>query len=130
MSYCHGILCPSGNDDPRAGCGNDGSDGDPTTGAQLFASGTAGWAADDLTLTVRGLRANQLGLIDAGMTTAAVHFGAGRRSIDPVFYRYPVQMADSGGRFRLGPQEVVSLSTVLFAPTSGIQVGETWNFQV
>ena len=31
--HCFGNACPCGNDDPTAGCGNSGFDGDASTGA-------------------------------------------------------------------------------------------------
>ncbi len=107
-SYCFGIGCPCGNEDPDAGCGNLGIDGDFATGALLEATGTNSAAADDLVLTVSGLKANAPGIVFASASRNNLPFGDGVRCLAGPVKRYPVQLADGAGQLVLGPGQVFS----------------------
>ncbi len=76
--FCMGDSCPCGNDDPTAGCGNDGLDGDPLTGARLSRSaGTTNIFADDLVLTLEGATPNRFGMILIGAQAVQNPLGDG-----------------------------------------------------
>jgi len=107
-TYCFGLLCPCGNDDPDAGCGNLGLDADFATGALLEGAGTRSLAADDLTLTLSGLKAAAPGIVFTGATRQNTPFGDGRRCIMGPIKRFAVQLADGGGQIVIGPGQVVS----------------------
>lgn len=124
-NYCMGIECPCANDDPDAGCGNDGFDGDASTGALASASGTNVLANDDLVITVDGVRSGASGLIFAGPNQISPSFGDGRRCVGGSVLSYPVRAANAGGELAYGPSEVASLPVA-----SGVfTVGSTWHFQ-
>lgn len=125
---CRGILCPCGNDDPTAGCGNDGLDNDPSTGATMTASGSPSVGADDLVFTVSGMRPNQFGLVFVGPSLDSAPAGDGRRCIGGSLKRYPVKQSDSAGNFTLGPNEVVSFAAN-FPPGFQPLPGDTWYYQ-
>ncbi len=125
---CQGLLCPCANDDPNAGCGNSGSDGDPATGASMTGSGSPSVAVDDLTITVSGLEPNQFSLIFASQSLGSATIGDGHFCIGGALKRYPVQQANASGSIQLGPGQVVSLAqgaTTAFGPSPG----ETWYYQ-
>ena len=126
---CRGILCPCGNNDPKAGCGNSGFDGNPATGASVSASGSPSVRADDLVLTVSGMKANKIGVLYVGPGPDSSPAGAGRRCIGGGLQHYPVRKADSAGQLQYGPGEIVSLAASFpmgFQPLPG----ETWYYQV
>jgi hypothetical protein len=127
--HCFGNGCPCGNDDPSAGCGNFGFDGDVSTGATLSGAGSADVWFDDLTLTVDGIRTGDFGLIFMGDLVAPTPGGDGLRCVGAGpngLWRFPVAQADSAGSFSL--TKVISQSEV-FGGTGVIQAGQTWNFQ-
>ncbi len=125
---CRGILCPCGNDDPKAGCGNSGIDGDPATGAGMVGAGSPRIANDDLAIEVTGLAPNQFGLTFASLGRGSAVIGNGRLCIGGSLNRYPVRQADPGGRLQVGPGEVIALAlaaSASFPPSPG----ETWYYQ-
>lgn len=127
-TYCYGIGCPCGNDDPDAGCGNAGADGNANTGATLAASGTNVFANDDLVLAVAGMQANQFGLLYTGMNLTETPLGDGRRCVDGPFFRYPAFQANGAGEHAFGPGAVVA-GTAGFGAAGQIAIGETWHYQ-
>lgn len=125
---CQGLLCPCGNDDPNAGCGNNGSDGDFATGAGMSGSGSPSVALDDLVIEVSGLRPNQVSLMFAGRGLNSFTIGDGRFCIGGGLRRYPLLQADSAGNYQFGPGQVATLAqnaTIPFGPLPG----ETWYYQ-
>jgi len=125
---CRGILCPCGNDDPTAGCGNAGIDNDTATGADMSASGSPSVAADDIVFTISGMKANQFAIIFVGAGLDSTPAGDGRRCIGGQLVRYPIRQSNAAGEFQLGPGEVVSIAQNFpagFQP----QPGDTWNYQ-
>ncbi|MFT7678274.1 MAG: hypothetical protein ACI8QC_002260 [Planctomycetota bacterium] len=129
-SFCFGIACPCGNEDPSAGCGNSGLDGLVSTGGLLtVASGTASIAADDLVLRSSGLGTGQFGLMFTSLVSTRVPFGAGVRCIDGPFYRYPLLPTNPAGELDLGPGQVIGISQSAFGPLGQVASGATWNYQ-
>ncbi len=128
-AHCFGNGCPCGNDDPAAGCGNFGFDGNTTTGATLTGSGSADVWFDDLTLAVDGIAPGQFGLIFLGDQVSPVITGDGLPCVGPWpngLWRFAVAAADTNGSFFL--TDVIAQSEV-FGGTGVIDAGETWNFQ-
>jgi hypothetical protein len=121
QGYCFGLRCPCLNDDPDAGCGNFGLDGDFSTGAILTASGTNSAGADDLVLTVSGIKANAPAIVYTSMNRMSFLFGDGLRCVQGPVKRFPVQKADAGGQVVFGPGG--------FVGPAGIQAGDTFHFQ-
>lgn len=129
-SFCFGVACPCGNDDPESGCGNAGFDGLVATGGLLTAPlGTASIVADDLVLRASGLGLNQFGLIFTSLVSTRVPFGAGARCIDGPFYRYPLVPTSPAGELDLGPGQVIGISQSNFGPLGQVVSGATWNYQ-
>ena len=127
--YCFGSGCPCANDDPQAGCGNDGFDSDSLTGARLtHAAGSTNIHADDLVLSVSGVAAGQPGLVYMGENAILAPFGDGQRCIGAGpggLRRFDVSQAGSSGSFTL--TGIVARSQVFGA--GAILAGSTWNFQ-
>ncbi len=121
QSYCFGLGCPCGNDDPQAGCGNLGVDGDFSTGATLAATGTASVGADDLVLTVSGAKPFAPAIVYTSMSRKRTVFGDGLRCVQAPVKRYPVQMPVAGGQIVFGPGAIVG--------PAGVQPGDTFHFQ-
>jgi hypothetical protein len=130
-SFCHGVGCPCGNDDPSRGCGNRGDDFQASTGALLiYNSGVPSALQDSLEFSAYGLAANQFGVLFMGGGTNSFSFGDGLRCVvsgGQGVYRFPVQQADFFGEFQL--KNLVSTSQG-FPGGGPIQPGESWNFQV
>ncbi len=123
--FCFGDACPCGNDDPAAGCGNLGSDGNPATGALLTGSGSTDVFADDLALTVSGVAPSQFGLIFMGPgTTAPIALGDGTLCLAGGLFRFPTAFSDAAGSFT--ETGVLAGANEIGAP---VAVGATWNFQ-
>lgn len=129
VGFCYGIGCPCANDDPTSGCGNDGFDGQPDTGAVLAASGSADLGADDLVFELSGLTPGQFALVYTGQTPTSTPFGNGARCIDVPFFRYPIMAANGAGVATLGPGQVVSFATGNFGAGGVPGVGATWHYQ-
>ena len=127
-TYCFGLSCPCGNEDPFAGCGNFGSDGDMTTGARLRFSGSDEAVRDDLELEMSGLAPGAFGLLLSSRVTVSPPFGDGRRCVGGQVYRYPVRHADAAGALRYGPFEVAALSSG-FGAQGLVSPSSTWNYQ-
>ncbi len=128
-SFCFGIACPCANNDPHAGCGNLGFDGQPASGAFLTANGSTSVATDDLRLTVSGLSPGAFGLVFSSPATINMPFGDGQRCVGLPFFRYSVLAASAAGAFTLGPAEVVSFANANFGAAGTIGPGSTWHYQ-
>ena len=127
--YCFGNGCPCGNDDPSAGCGNFGVDGNGASGALLSASGSADVWFDDLLLTVEGVRPGEFGVVFMGSAIGALPAGDGLRCVGAGangLWRFPVAQADGNGAFSVG--SIISGSHE-FDPPGWIDAGESWSFQ-
>ena len=128
--YCFGTACPCGNDDPAAGCGNDGFDGDPATGATLaHLAGGTGVVLDDLVLGVEGLAPGQSGGVFMGGATALAPFGDGFQCVvggGLGIHRFPPRTVDGQGRFE---ETGLAERSRTFADTGRILPGATWYFQ-
>ena len=114
--FCFGLGCPCGNDDPEAGCGNNGADAAAATGSRLTAGGTNSVAANDLVLAFDGVKPNLFGLVFRATTTGAVAFGDGTRCLAGSLHRFPLRQANPGGVIEYGPGEVVGFD----GPTPGV----------
>jgi hypothetical protein len=129
-SYCSGVSCPCGNDDPSAGCGNLGFDGVTSTGASLIATGTSTYAClDDVGLVVTGMQSNQFGLVYMGDTAINLPFGDGHRCVSSTssgIFRFPLRQAGFFGDF--AEPNIISTSQG-FSPSGRIAGGSTWFFQ-
>ncbi len=123
---CWGDVCPCGNDDPARGCDN--STG---FGAELGASGSTSYTADDLVLHVTHLPLNQFSIMYMGVGQTSAPFGDGLRCVvtgGVGLFRYlPPQNSGPSGTITLGPG-IVSRSRS-FPPGGEIDAGESWNFQ-
>ncbi len=129
-SFCFGLACPCGNDDGGAGCGNNGIDGQTSTGALLeVQGGSAQLSSDDLVLRASGIGTNQFGLIFTSMQPTRFAFGAGLRCIDNPFFRYPLSGTGPTEELLLGPGEVVSIAQGTFGPPGQLFIGATWHYQ-
>ena len=129
QEVCRGILCPCDNDDPFAGCGNDGVDDEPSTGALLSADGSPSVAADALILSMNGMEPDELCLLLVGPALGSGWGGDGRLCIGGGVQAYPARRASATGEAQYGPGEIIALSRSL---PSGFQPapGETWYYQV
>jgi len=125
--YCFGIGCPCGNDDPEAGCGNTGSDADPSTGGHLAASGTADISSDDLVLTMSGIRAGESLILAASQNRNRVPFGDGFLCVAAPIFRYPLRRTDGSGAATYGPGEVIAIS-LGFGAAGQVVSGSTWSY--
>lgn len=127
--FCLGNSCPCGNDDPNAGCGNAGLDGDSLSGARLIHSaGSTNVFADDLVLTLDGLSPNKFGLILIGSQTTSNPLGDGVLCIQlgsAGNQRPPVQLSGESGSFSQS-NFVADSQTLLFNP---IVAGTQLHFQ-
>ena len=119
--FCFGIDCPCDNEDPDAGCGNLGADGSVATGSRLRSNGTSSIAADNLVLTVDGVKPNQYGLIFRSTATGSVPFGDGNRCLTGFLARFPLRKSSGAGNIRYGPNEIVGID--------GPIPGETRHYQ-
>ncbi len=128
-SYCFGLGCPCGNDDPDAGCGNTGFDGNATTGSLLSSSGSTSVGADDLVIRGSGVNAGTSGLLFAGTTRINAPFGDGQRCVGGQTFRYPVRAADGAGVITYGPNELVAISQN-FAAAGQVNVNSTFHYQL
>ena len=127
--HCFGNGCPCGNDDPTAGCGNNGFDGDAATGATLTGLGSADVWFDDLVLEVGGLQPDEFGIVIMGDTVAPVPGGDGLRCVGAGpggLWRFPVDQVNPSGIFRV--RDVIAGSKD-FGMTGWIEAGQTWQFQ-
>ncbi|MBI5435286.1 MAG: exo-alpha-sialidase [Planctomycetes bacterium] len=126
ITYCYGINCPCGNDDPRRGCGNVGSDSNVATGSELAVGGTDSLASDDLTMTLSGIKPGSFALIFTSQTLANVTFGDGKRCVGGALKRYAIKAADINGDVVFGPGELVGYAASHWgAPLAG----QDWNYQ-
>jgi len=107
-TFCFGITCPCGNTDPDAGCGNLGIDGNFATGGLLEAAGSNSLAADDLTMTLSGIKSTAAGVLFVGTTQASLPFGDGQRCVFGSLKRYPLEMSSAGGVIVFGPGQIVA----------------------
>lgn len=128
VSTCFGDVCPCGNVDPLAGCGNFGVDGDPLTGALLSGSGSADLFRDDLVLTAEGLAPDQFGLMAmAASGGVMIPLGDGNFCLSAAgggLFRFPPRLSDSAGVLR---ETGILAAAAEFG--AGVTAGSTWNFQ-
>lgn len=126
--FCFGDVCPCGNIDLDAGCGNLGIDGDPATGALLLGSGSADSLLDDLTLRLEGLPRKQFGMLIMGETqTAPMFVGDGLLCISTGgsgLFRFPPRVSD-----KLGMMIEGGILTGADQIGAQVSVGSTWIFQ-
>lgn len=126
VTYCYGIQCPCGNNDPMRGCGNAGFDVNPATGSLLAATGTDSIVADDLAVTIEGIKPNAFVIMFTGQTISTTTFGDGRRCIGGAINRYAVKQADASGQVVYGPGEVIAYAASHWgAPLAG----QEWAYQ-
>jgi len=116
-SYCFGVSCPCGNNDPSAGCANY-----TGAGASLSASGSASISADDLVLEASGVTSGP-GLyfqgdnaINGGNGTS---FGDGMRCAGGSIVRLQVRFSSGGAS-----QTTLSIST-----KGGVSAGQLKRYQ-
>lgn len=128
QEVCRGILCPCGNDDPFAGCGNDGVDDVSSTGALLSADGSPSVGADDLILSMNGMEPNELCLLLVSPSSGSGPGGDGRLCVGGRVQSYPARQTSSTGEAQYGPGEIIALTGSF---PSGFQPapGETWYYQ-
>ena len=127
--YCFGNGCPCANDDPGAGCGNDGIDGDPQTGALLTGLGSADVFGDDLVLLTSGIKDGGWGVVLMGTAKTPTPNGDGLHCVGDGpggLRRFPIAAANKNGDLSLSA--VVSTSEA-FGPQGTIVAGSTWSFQ-
>lgn len=127
--HCFGNGCPCANDDPTAGCGNAGLDGNAATGALLSGTGSGDIWADDLKLTITGVQPGSFGLIFMGDMVAPVATSDGLRCVGAGangLWRFPVVSAGAAGRLRL---DSVVTGSLAFGGSGAIVAGSTWHFQ-
>jgi len=129
-SYCFGVGCPCGNDDPTAGCGNSGFDGITSTGGLLFSTGTsADVGNDDVGFVMTGMQPMQYGQLFMGGSQLSLAFGDGKRCVGAGaagIYRYAPRLSNAFGEIT----EPHVISTSAGFPAGGqIVAGATWHFQ-
>lgn len=126
-TYCYGLACPCGNNDPSHGCANS-----LGRGAFLQATGTASVTRDDLGLLVTSVPASTFGIFYMGL-------GGGTSTVgDGIFctasaggygnYRFPVIQATPGGALTM--TGVAAHAHQSFDPLGQIHAGSSWQFQV
>jgi len=124
-SFCEGTACPCGNDSAAGGCAN--STG---VGAELVASGTPNLSVGDVSLTLRSLPPNQVGIVIMSQGMTSRPFGDGKLCAvgggNPAF-RFPVQHSGPSGVIR--EVDVATHAADHFAANGRILGGTTWNFQ-
>lgn len=127
QEFCRGIRCPCGNVDPQRGCANLGFDNDPSTGAELSASGSPSIAADDLVMTIDGVGAGEFGLLAVGESAGSATVGDGQLCLGGTLVRYPIFQVSAAGTASVGPGTIVSFAASM--PIGNPSVGQTWYFQ-
>lgn len=126
--FCFGDVCPCGNTDQDAGCGNLGIDGDFASGALLLGSGSGDSLLDDLSLRLEGLPRKQFSMLIMGETqTVPMFVGDGLLCISTGgsgLFRFPSRVSDKLG-------VLVEGGILAGADQIGAQVsvGSTWIFQ-
>ncbi len=119
--YCACPVGPCGNDYLAGGCRN--STG---VGAQLLASGSSSWAADDLVLTLTQAPTFQFGIVYMGtVQVGPIPFGDGLRCVGGNVCRLPLKNTGATGSFSYGPG-VLGLAGAAGCP---VLPGDIWNFQ-
>jgi len=125
-TYCYGIACPCGNDDPLAGCAN-------TTGfgGRVDGSGSASVAADDLEVFAFQLPPNKNGRFYMSQNVTHVPLGDGflcAGSGGYPLFRFPFINAGPAGALAL-PQHLVAYCNQTFSAAGHLLPGATWHFQ-
>lgn len=123
-SYCYGIQCPCGNDDPLAGCVN--STG---RGARLTAAGTASASTDDFVLYMTGAPAHATTVFFMGSRGTVAPLSAGVLCIDPAFgiQRFGALQTNQFGALSLGG--IGAQARDSFSAAFQITAGSDWHFQ-
>jgi|GEM_PF-1695782 len=126
-TYCYGLDCPCGNEDPVGGCANSLGEG-----ARMLGSGTNSVLADDLVLTADRLPPNVSSVNYMGSILNDLPFGDGKLCTGggyPIF-RYRLQNAGPEGVVTSVPG-LVAHSKENFAGGGGqILPGTTWIWQI
>lgn len=125
-AFCHGVLCPCGNDDAENGCRT--STG---FGSALIGTGSASAAADDLVLYAYDLPAASFARHYMSPAQSALPFGDGLLCASGGGYpsfRFDVALTGPGA-LNMGPG-VVAHAHEHFGPAGAIAPGQTWKFQV
>lgn len=124
--YCAGqSACPCGNGSTFGGCRN--STG---FGAEMWLSGGVSASADEFSLQVSQVPANQWGLFYMGGSSHHAPFGDGvlcAGSGYPGLFRFPIQ--NSGPEGLLSQANVVGYSRDHFGILGQVQAGQRWYFQ-
>ena len=132
IPFCSGDGCPCGNESANSGCGNDGFDQDPTTGAILGTTGSADVVADDLQVVASGLAPGALAVMFMGSPEYSIPSGDGLLCIGAGttgLYRFPMGFADGTGTAAFG--SIVQESQGFGPGGAGALVaGDTRSFQV
>ncbi|MEM8710062.1 MAG: hypothetical protein AAGG01_03855 [Planctomycetota bacterium] len=131
IPFCSGDGCPCGNDVADAGCGNDGLDGDLTTGGRLGTNESADVVADDLQIVASGLAPGAAALLFMGSPEPSVRSGDGLLCIgagSTGLYRFPLSVADANGNVTIS--SIVATSQTLAGGAAAIQAGDTRAFQL
>jgi hypothetical protein len=120
-SFCPGVGCPCGNDDPLAGCANSSGQG-----ALLLARGSASILHDNLILEAAPVPSGKTGLFFLGTQATSLPFGDGMRCVGGSLYRLAVRVSNGG--LSIGPG-LVAGSRFRFPASGQIRVGSTWTVQ-
>ena len=125
-TYCYGIACPCGNDDPLAGCAN-------TTGfgGRVDGSGTGSISADDLEVFAFQLPPNKNGRFYMSQNVTQVPLGDGflcAGSGGYPLFRFPFTNSGPAGALAL-PHNLVAYCNQAFPATGHLFAGATWHFQ-
>ena len=92
-------------------------------GAVIAGGGSAGFAANNLSLNAAGCPANQNGIFYFGLGQTLVPFGDGFRCVAGVFFRLPIVTTDAAGTALFAFDLTTSPAAGVITPNS------TWNFQ-
>ncbi len=126
VTYCYGLACPCGNDDPEAGCTNSVGEG-----AWLRGTGSASASADELVLFTSNLPAQRFGVLFMTNTPQeATAFGDGLlcgTGAGGGFRRFAPKSSGEFGFF--SHSNLVGASAATFGESGTISNGSTWHFQ-
>jgi hypothetical protein len=126
FTYCYGISCPCGNDDPSAGCANS-----LGVGGILRATGSSSVTSDDMVLFVTNVPSNRFGLLCmANDPSSGSLFGDGRLCSGGAggYRRFPTQTSGQLGFF--GQAGIVDFAQQNFGSSGQVFSGSTWTFQM
>ncbi|QDV04940.1 hypothetical protein Poly30_04350 [Planctomycetes bacterium Poly30] len=124
VTYCYGVQCPCGNDDPLAGCVN--STG---RGARLALAGTSRVSSDDLALYITGAPANSTTIVFMGDGSGLGTVGNGLLCVGGSvgLQRFDAGQTNAFGAYLV--DGVAQQSMAQFSSSFQITAGSTWHFQ-